>query len=295
MATRKTSKKKTVWYVVNIKSRGIQTPETYVEAFEKLQKEDPLIHLRANRFLSIKSMFKSEFFESEGYVRSILVKLSAYDILDHDRFYNKRKKESVSLQLDPDIVANEIETSLIFVPRVHRFAIRTNSEISLNYVQKYFQEAFDKVMGKGSFDVTIVKDKDVVQRIISSYQIYSIKADLTFSNNDRSISGFQKVFDHKIREMNPTRFQMNIQGTSRQPLQAVPDGLIQAAANLSESNGYINARVREYEGSRISHINTNDYPLNMSVTNAGDDLNTATYNELINRFDNNEEIRDGQQ
>ena len=36
----------------------------------------------------------------------------------------------------------------------------------------------------------------------------------------------------------------------------------------------------------VTTINTERYPLNMQVNNAGDDIYTATYNELINRFGN---------
>lgn len=86
--------------------------------------------------------------------------------------------------------------------------------------------------------------------------------------------------------MNPTQFKMNIKGTKDQPLEAPSDGLIEAAANMSESNGYIKARIREQAGGKVTTINTERYPLNMQVNNAGDDIYTATYNELINRFGN---------
>lgn len=281
----KTAKRQTIWNVINIKSRGIQPPQTYIHAFECLKEQDPLIQLRGNRHMSIKSMSQASYIEKEGYSRSILVKLSAYDILDSDKFYNKRSKENVSLYLDPDIVANESEIELIFVPKIHRFAMPKSSKISLKNVLKYFQEALDKTMGANSFDVTIVKDKDVIQRIFSSYAIYSIEADLTYSNRDPS-QNFQTVFDQKIREMNPTQFKMNIKGTKDQPLEAPSDGLIEAAANMSESNGYIKARIREQESGKVTTINTERYPLNMQVNNAGDDIYTATYNELINRFGN---------
>ena len=33
----KTAKRQTIWNVINIKSRGIQTPQTYIHAFECLK------------------------------------------------------------------------------------------------------------------------------------------------------------------------------------------------------------------------------------------------------------------
>lgn len=44
--------------------------------------------------MSIKTMSQASYIEKEGYPRSILVKLSAYDILDSDKFYNKRSKDN---------------------------------------------------------------------------------------------------------------------------------------------------------------------------------------------------------
>lgn len=235
-------------------------------------------------------MSKAELLESEGYTRLILVTLSAYDLIDPDGFYNRRSKENVSLFLDPDIAANASEVEVIFAPRVHRLAMRTNSKVSLKNVHKYFLEALDIVIGEGAFDVTIVKDKNFIEQILSSSAIYSIEAELSFSNRDPS-DKFTAVFDGKIREMNPTKFSMNIRGTQDIPLEVTPDGLIEAVANLSESNGYIKAKVRERVGGEVIDINTEDYPLNMRLdSNPAEDLYTSAYNELINRFDNNRPI-----
>ena len=288
MGKKNYSKRTTKWYVINIKSRGIQKPQTYIDAFDKLKASDPLVKLRGNRYISIKSMYKAELLENDGYVRSILVTLSAYDLIDPDGFYNRRSKENVSLFLDPDIAANASEVEIIFVPRVHRLAMRTNSKISLKNVHKYFLEALDKAIGEDAFDVTIVKDRNFIEQILSSSAIYSIEAELSYSNRDPS-DGFQSVFDKKIREMNPTRLSMNIRGTQDVPLEATKDGLIEAIANLSESNGYIKAKVRD--GEEVKDINTEDYPLNMRLdSNPAEDLYTSAYNELINRFDNNRPI-----
>ena len=47
--------------------------------------------------------------EQDNTPRTLYLKLSAYDILNPDAFYNKKRKENVSLHWDPDIVANEKE------------------------------------------------------------------------------------------------------------------------------------------------------------------------------------------
>ena len=51
-------KKNTNWYVINIKARDIQTPQRYIDVFERLNEKDPLIQLRGSRHISVKSTIR---------------------------------------------------------------------------------------------------------------------------------------------------------------------------------------------------------------------------------------------
>ena len=280
-------RRNTKWYVVNIKSRDVQTPQRYIDAFTQLNVQDPLVLLRGSRHISIKSFQRSQYLDCNGYPRALYLKLSAYDILNPDAFYNRRQRESVSLQLDPDIVANEKETEIIFVPSVHRLAFRTATPISLSYIVKYFSDGLSMVDGEGHFDVHVVKDHDVIERILMSHEIFKIDAVISYSNADPSL-GFHNVLDNKLRRARASRMRMTFEGTREQPLQAEDDGMIAAIVGISESNGCVEARVRETENANISTIKTKDYPLKMDVqiTDRADGF-TDAYNELVSRFGNN--------
>lgn len=287
--------RRTLWYVVNIKSRGIQTPQRYIEAFEHLNESDPLILLKGNRYISIESLQRSNYLEENGrYSRALFLKLSAYDIINPDAFYNRRSRENVSLQWDPDLTANKKDIEIIFVPSVHKLAFKKSSPISLKSVLKYFSEALKEVEGEGSFDVDVVKSHDIIQRILTSYEIFKVKADISYSNADRS-GGFRHLLDDKLRGVNAQRTKILFEGSKYQPLQSGEDGMLEAVVGISENNGSVVAKVRETVNSRVQVINTDKYPLNMEVNTINrEDVNTDVYNELKTRFGNNTEIQNEQ-
>lgn len=277
--------KQSSWYVINIKSRGIQSPKTYIEALESLSNSDPLVHLRASRYISLKSLGKSQFLESDGTVKVIYINLTSYDILNPEEFYNRRKKESVSLILDPDIVANFKEVEILFIPKIHRMAFRKNSKIALNHIERYFQKALNEVAGEGLFDVDIVKSHDTIKRILSACKIYSVEADISFSNRDPS-GGFKSLFDDKVNELNPDRLNIKMKGSKERPLQNVDDGLLEAIVEISESNGSVKAVVKEKESSKNTTINTAKYPALLTIDHTSQDLNTIVYNEMVSKYSN---------
>lgn len=286
--------RRTIWYVINIKSRDIQTPQRYIEAFEHLYREDPLILLKGNRHISIESLQRSSYLEENGgYPRTLFLKLSAYDIVNPDAFYNRRSRENVSLQWDPDLTANKKDVEIVFVPSVHRFAFKKSSSISLNSVLKFFSKALTQVEGEDTFDVDVVKSHDVIQKILMSHEIFRIEADISYSNADRS-GGFRRLLDEKLRGVNACRTKISFEGSRHQPLQSGTDGMLEAVVGISESNGTVVAKIRETARGNVQIINTKDYPLNLEVnTTNREDVNTDVYNELKTRFGNTE-IQDEQ-
>ena len=60
--------RQTTWYVINIKARRNQTPQHYVDAWNLINEQDPLIELpkSTNRFASVRTMSFSGFFAKPG-------------------------------------------------------------------------------------------------------------------------------------------------------------------------------------------------------------------------------------
>ena len=276
----------TTWHVINIKAHSNQTPSHYVNAFEGIETQDPLIEMekRANRFVSIRSVSRSNIQTIEGCPQWMVINLVAYTMIDPNAFYNRRSKEDVEMPWDDDVVANKKEAQLIFIPSVHKIAVRRNSDITLNYILQYLKGALESVEPEG-FDVDTVKDRDTLERILTAEKLISLNAHISFSNPGRG-EMFKKLLDKKLREMNPSSVDIALQGSEERPLNRDKDGLVQAIVDISEENGSVQATIQN--GSRIGRerIDTEDHPLVLQVCQIINDVCSTIYNVLNTRFNN---------
>lgn len=284
MAERK-ERRRSAWYAVNVKARVIanMNPQYYTDVIHRLQDNDPLVHLRGDRYMSIRSVMYSEIHDSENTPNWIKITLSAYTILNSEDFYNRRSKEDVEVVLDPDIVANKKETELIFVPSVHVLAFRKYGDLTLNSVVSYLEDALMQVEGEGAFDVDVVKDRDVLNQIISSYKVITFKAQISYSNPGHT-SGFRAQFEGKARDLGGNKLEVNAYGSKDNPLQKEPDGLLQTLVDMSEENGSVEATVQERENSGLKKIDTSKHPLVFTITHNPEEIISTIYNELKTRF-----------
>lgn len=276
----------TTWHVINIKAHSNQTPSHYVNAFDSIETQDPLIEMekRTNRYVSIRSVSRSNIRTIEGLPQWIVINLVAYTMIDPNAFYNRRSKEDVEMPWDDDVVANKKEAQLIFIPSVHKIAVKRNSDITLNYILQYLKGALESVEPEG-FDVDTVKDRDTLERILTAEKLIALNAHISFSNPGHG-KMFKKLLDTKLREMNPSSVDIALQGSEERPLNRDNDGLVQAIVDISEENGSVQATIQN--GSRIGRerIDTEDHPLVLQVCQIINDVCSTIYNVLKTRFNN---------
>lgn len=275
----------TSWYAVNLKARARinMNPQYYVDSIRRIQEVDPLVHLRGDRYMSVRSIQYSEIHDANNIPNWIRINLSAYTILNSEDFYNRRSKEDVEVILDPDIVANKKETELIFVPSVHTLAFRKYGELTLSAVVTFLENALKEVAGEGAFDVDIVKDRDVLNKILTSYKVITFKAQISYSNPGHT-SGFRAQFEGKTRDLGGNKLEVNAYGSKDNPLQKEPDGLLQTLVDMSEENGTVEATIQETENSGLQKIDTSKHPLVLSVLHSPGEIVSTIYNELKTRF-----------
>lgn len=282
---RRKARSQTTWYVINIKARRNQTPAHYVDAFRKIQTEDPLVQVYGKKYISIRSLHESETMEVDGVPQWMKACLAHYTIVDSDAFYNKRKREDVQLAWNEDIVANKNEAELYFVPSVHKLAVRKCSKISLNNIVLYLKGALDKVEPEG-FDVTVILDQDMIARILNASAILSFEANISYSNPGHT-SGFQSLFEDKVHSMNPNKFSLFASGTVDNPLVKDEDGIIETATKLAEENGSVNATIVEEPGGKRVRLDSKDHPRILFVSRfINNDLVNSLCNTLKSVFGN---------
>ena len=276
----------TTWHVINIKAHSNQTFSHYVNAFDNIEKQDPLIEMerRVNRFISIRSVTKSDNHTNEEYPMWMAINLVAYTMIDPNAFYNRKSKEDVEMPWNDDVVANKKEAQLIFIPSVHKIAVRKNSAITLNYILQYLKGALDTVEPE-EFDVDTVKDRDTLDRILTAEKLISLRAHISFSNPGRG-NMFKGLLDAKLREMNPSSVDIELHGSEERPLNRDNDGLVQAIVNISEENGSIQATIQNNTHMGKERIDTEDHPLVLQVRQIINDVCTTMCNILRTRFNN---------
>ena len=276
----------TTWHVINIKAHSNQTPSHYVEAFERIETQDPLIEMerRTNRFVSIRSVSRGNSQTNEDYPMWIAINLVAYTMIDPNAFYNRRSKEDVKMPWDDDVVANKKEAQLIFIPSVHKIAVKKSADITLNYILQYIKGALESVEPE-EFDVDTVKDRDTLERIMTAEKLIALRAQISFSNPGRG-DMFKKLLDAKLREMNPSSVDIVLQGSEERPLNRDDDGLVQAIVNISEENGSVQATIQNGTYLGRERIDTEDHPLVLQVRQIVNDVFSTMYNVLRTRFNN---------
>lgn len=279
------SNRQTTWHVINIKARREQNTNHYVEAFKKLFEEDPLVTLPRDKSESIKSMEFSEELDNNSKPKWIKATLLYYTIIDPDAFYNRRSKEDVNIDdWDSDIVANKRETEFIFIPSVHTLVVKRNSSISLNNILAYFSEALNRIE-PDTFDVSIVLERDMLERILSAHAVYTIEANISYSNPGHT-DGFIAAFDDKLRDMQPNDFTVIAKGSKDHPLINEADGMLQSIVNLSEREGTIKATIQSTEGSKLEKIDCKDHPRVLVVPQIINDIYSTLYNTIRTIFPN---------
>jgi len=155
----------------------------YVEAFRGLQSEDPLIDFEhGGKSASLKYVEFSEQLDENSVPYWIQIGLLSYTIIDPKAFYNIRSGENVTMDdWNEDIVANKKETDLYFIPSVHTLAVKCNSDISLKNVVFYLVEALNRIAPE-AFDVDIIIERDVLDKILQAYAVTNLYANISYSN-----------------------------------------------------------------------------------------------------------------
>ncbi|MFV0270253.1 MAG: DUF4747 family protein [Macellibacteroides fermentans] len=276
------SRHQTTWHLINIKSRRDQSTEHYIQIFQKLQKEDPMISLPRGKCGSLKSVTFSELLDERNMVKWIKIILLSYTIVDPNAFYNKRNQMDVDMDnWDSDIVANKKEVELYFIPSVHTLAVRRNSDISLANIVLYLSEALNR-LEPDTFDVDVLVERDILDRILNAHAVYSIEANISFSNPGHT-KGFEAVFDNKLRNMDPNRINITAKGSREHPLINEEDGMLQAIVNLSEHNGNIKATIQPRANSKVEKIDSNEHPRILVIPQIVNDVCSTIYNTLLRR------------
>ena len=143
---------------------------------------------------------------------------------------------------------------------------------------RYFSTALD-VIEPDMFDVDVIVQRDILERIINAHIVTHLYANISFSNHGHT-HGFEAAFDDKLREMGAGRVEFIAKGSQEHPLNKDEDGMLQAIVNISEQNGFVKATIQQEENSGLEKIDSSEHPRKLIIPQIINDIRTTIYNTI---------------
>lgn len=268
---------------LNFKLTHNQSAENYIKLFDEFYKKDPIISSRGEKVISLSSINKDNILTANGLPRLVYGKIATYNIIDNNGFYDRKKKELVSIDLGENIVSHFKYIDFYFSPTKHRLAFFANQEITPNQVYKYFKEAAEKILGVGQISVNFETSIDVIERIINANSIEQYYASISYSNRDEH-NLFSTLIQEKTQGDNIERLIITAKPAKGEAIVPQKDGMIDATAQIAKSNGYIVATIREGENNKRTKIDTTNHPMKKAFSAKLKELKEAIYTMIISTF-----------
>lgn len=274
---------RTKWNLINIKARTNQTPLHYYNALLKLKEEDPLVFVSEDKALSLMGIGeKNAINPKTGTPDWIVLKVMSYVIVDPKGFYDRREHQSLDIEWNDDWVSNKKEAEVLFCFSNHTLAVRKHSDIPLNRIREYFSKALEAIEPE-TFDVDVISDIDVINRIKNAYSIINIEADISFGNGGQA-KGFRGLFGEKVKETNPKSLNIKLAGTKTIPLGNEKDGLVEAIISCAERDGEVSATIQDNQGAPYEKVETYKHPRVVNVEGDRDSFWVNVWNKVSSLF-----------
>ena len=250
------------WAVINIKARHNQHPAHYVNALCEIPRTKHAYEYTNGKYLELVHVEASELKETDESPVYLVLKIIKYERIE-GAFYDRDSEEDYPMELPPNVFANKQETEAYFIPSIHKLLIKSGECIKSSCLVEMLSECLN-VVERGEFDVDTVKDIAAIDRIINARYIYSIEANISYSNPG-NFDEFQELLDTKLRESETKRATIVLKGSTESPLQGGENSLIEAMARLSVENGTLKATIKEGENNRTTVVDTREHPRILEV------------------------------
>jgi hypothetical protein len=272
---------------INIKILPNNGISDYINLLTLLAKKDYRVKVRMDRFMLFTGLTRE--LDGKVYKGSLI----EYTSLDPDGFIDLNTRENIQNPYeDFNLGANQKRSYFYFIPEAHRIVLLKNSEININSVIKYLEEAVKRLyveesIKKQEFFIYLIKSDDLIEVLENAYLVTYIKATLSYSNKDNS-KGFDKFFDKKINESGANQVNFELKTERGNSLSMEEDSLPKAIVELSKNNGDIEARVVQKAGDPVTKVNTQQYPLEEPVKFTDSSFLSVVYEKVMSIWRNDE-------
>ena len=177
--------------------------------------------------------------------------------------------------IDPNKGLDAKDMEFWFFQKRHRFAVYKSD---VNRISKFLFHSFKFKFGdEDKFAINIEKDKDTIERIISSEAVTSVKVSVRYTNND-NLEDWESL-DADLRNSDTTQAELSLKSSKAKPIKVKCNNILKAFLQLSRSYGTAKAEIVNDEG-RTVKIDTKNHPKTVVV-----DMNQNPAVELNNTIE----------
>lgn len=278
---------------LNVKLLPNDGENDYISFFQNLLKMDYAIKDKGDKFLTLVDFGPCPDFRDNdrgnGLYKVWRGRIVEYIDLDPNGFIDLETKENINKPFDVDnIGANQKRGYFYFIPEAHRLTLLKNSEISIQKIKKYIEEAGERLFFETNTPnkkvyAIVEKTKDTLAALQRMHAVVRLKAKLSYTNKDHT-EGFEALFDDRLNNSGATEVDMDLQANKKESLNFEQDSLAASIVKITESNGDLEARVIENEGDKVKPFNTQEYTRVERIKYKLSEFPNVIYNRVMNIF-----------
>lgn len=230
-----------------------QKTENYIEYFKKIFDDKVTINTRGDRYTRIQTYYT---LSDESVIHGAFANAAFFD--PEDLALDSDTNEIVPSGADPKKGLGLKTWEYYFFPEYHRL-IFLDKETSGSQILDFLQRAFNNYLDTEEYAINLEKDREVLNRILTSTSLSHLKVLVSYSNNDNN-TGWKHLIDSQLKKGRPKRAVLELSGSKKIPIDVTRSEMIQGFVELSASNGYAEASEINQNG-KVVPINTQDHPM----------------------------------
>lgn len=259
------------YYGFNIKilSNKRKGTEMYENLIKNLFAKDIVAIIGSEKAMTLRTQFSIDVPYKNNTIRMFYGHITRYTTLDGKNWYNKTKKDFTSFDVPLDIFPNGFETEYVFVPSAHRFFVKINSKVSITAVERYLNQAIPEVISSDeSFSVNVIQSQDIIEKIIQSQELNSLKVEISYTNDDIGDEA-QELMDELLKNGKIGRLNATFKPDQTGALDT-DSKFIRGVLELAKENGNAIASIKNANGRR-ERVITSSHPEKIIVQSEQED------------------------
>lgn len=230
-----------------------QKTENYIEYFKKMFDDKVTINTRGDRYTRVQTYYT---LNDESVIHGAFANAAFFN--PEDLALDSDTNEIVPSGADPKKGLGLKTWEYYFFPEYHRL-IFLDKETSGSQILDFLQRAFNIYLDTEEYAINLEKDREVLNRILTSTSLSHLKVLVSYSNNDNN-TGWKHLIDSQLKKGRPKKAVLELSGSKKIPIDVTQSEMIQGFVELSASNGYAEASEINQNG-KVVPINTQDHPM----------------------------------